>query len=40
MVLAMREGKLSKEKFPRVAGMFKNMSDDELRDYCQTEVKK
>ncbi len=40
MVMAMRQGKLSKDKFPRVAGMMKSLSDEELAKLCRGEVKK
>jgi len=40
MVLAMRDGKLSKKKFPRVAGMMKDMSTEDLRKFCHGEIEK
>ena len=39
MVLAMREGKLSKSKFPQVAGMMTDMSLEELKKLCHGDVK-
>ena len=40
MVLAMREGKLDKKKFPTVAKMMTSMSTADLKSYCQSEVEK
>jgi len=40
MVLAMRDGKLSKDKFPRVSSMMKDMSTEELRKFCHGEIEK
>ena len=39
MVLAIREGKIDKKKFPRAAGMMKSMSIAQLRDMCKSPVK-
>lgn len=40
MVLAMRKGEMSPKKFPRVAGMMKDMSTEDLEKMCHGDVKK
>ena len=40
MVLAMHDGKLSKDKFPRVAAMMKTMDKATAEEMCHAPVQK
>lgn len=40
MVLAMHDGKITKEKFPRAAAVMKTMSRETADEMCHAEIKK